>query len=345
MHEIRIDAITGCEVIIADQRSRRPLEFAEVPRGKAGFVCPFCESREGETSEEVLAVRQPGTAPNSPGWRVRVVKNLYPALTEGPLSPPDESLLAAQPAAGGHEVVIESPRHVTSISQVSVADYVDVLWCFRERLRWWRDDASLPYAMFFKNVGAAGGASLQHSHSQIVALPFVPQAVQLEHYRAEEYFARHRRTAMSAVIDAETEAGTRMLSEGAQFASFCPFASRFAYEMWIAPRRPQPQFALMEDSELDALAAILHDAICRLDAHLNRPAYNVVLHTFRFDTKQADYYHWHIRIAPRTAKIAGFELGTGCYFNSMPPEEAAKALRACLPTCGTAGSKGAKTAK
>ncbi|HEY8504146.1 MAG TPA: hypothetical protein VIL46_06155, partial [Gemmataceae bacterium] len=282
--EFRQDPVTGRWVIIAPERADRPiLEPRSVAPPSDDLFCPFCAGFEYETPGEVLAFRQPGSPPDQPGWRVRVVPNRYPAVRPAdgvgpPRSPSPEGalpdageenpaagtppfLFRSVPGCGAHEVIIESPEHETQLSRLPAAHVAEVLRAYRDRLRFHARDPGLAYGLVFKNSGAAAGASLEHLHSQLVALPFVPPAVREELDGAARYLAARGRCVFCEMLAAEREAGLRTVREWPRFAAFAPFASRFTYETWLLPRAHRPRFEDTPDEELPELADALRTVL------------------------------------------------------------------------------------
>jgi len=180
----------------------------------------------------------------------------------------------------------------------------------------------------FKDVGPAAGASLEHVHTQLVALPDVPEVVQQELESSGEFFKSHKRSLLLDMLEKELTAGERIVAETKHFVAFCPYASRFGFEVWIVPRRHQPRFEDVEAGELGELSRLAREMIGRIERAAGRVAYNYFLHTQPFDMPAHDHYHWHIEIIPRLTKVAGFEWGTGCFINAYPPESSAAELRA-----------------
>lgn len=189
MPELRKDPIHGRWVIISTERSRRPSDFAADERRSAGGFCPLCEGNEDRTPPEIIALRDNGTSPNSPGWTLRVVPNKFPALRiEGELNREGEGIYDKMNGIGAHEVVIETPRHEETLATLPLKNVENVLLAYRDRIIDLRRDQRLRYVLVFKNHGIAAGASLEHSHSQIIALPIVPKRVSEEVEGAKTYF-------------------------------------------------------------------------------------------------------------------------------------------------------------
>jgi UDPglucose--hexose-1-phosphate uridylyltransferase len=319
MPELRRDALTGRWVILSEERAGRPDEYAvRRARGPATAVdCPFCEGRESETTPEVLAVRPAGSRADGPGWLLRVVTNRFPALR------PDATGAGAAdglPGFGAHEVVIETPRHVVSLSEMSQAEARGMLAAWRARLRALALDPGLAVASVFKNVGGEAGASIEHAHSQILALPVVPPSL-----REELDLARARGSC--AGCEAVGARGPRAVAEGPRFVAEVPWAARMPFEVRILPRRHASAFEAAEDGELDELAGLLRDVAGRIERAAGGPAYNVVLQSAPLRTGPLERFHWRVEILPRTTGLGGFEWGTGVHINPTAPEAAARLLR------------------
>ena len=329
MPELRKDPVTGRWVIIATDRAKRPMDFVRerVEIRGSGF-CPFCYGNESKTPPEILAYRSDGSARNAPGWRLRVVPNKFPALgIEGMLNRQGEGLYDKMNGIGAHEVIIETPDHKLTLATLPARAVEEVLWAYRDRILDLRKDRRFKYMLIFKNHGEAAGASLEHTHSQLIALPVVPKRVREEVDGAREHYNFKERCIFCDIIRQETESGIRMITENQDFVALAPFAPRFPFEMWIVPKVHQSAFEESQKYEFERLATILKDMLMRLDKTLDYPAYNYIIHTSPMGESTEDYYHWHLEIMPKLTKVAGFEWGTGFYINPTPPEESAKFLR------------------
>ena len=328
MPELRKDPITDRWVIIATDRARRPSDFVREPvEFAAGRICPFCTGFETKTPPEVLAIRD-GSGANQPGWSLRVVPNKFPVLgIEGDLNRQGEGMFDKMDGLGAHEVVIETSVHTDNLGEMPEKQVERVLWAFRERVLDLKKDRRLRYILLFKNYGTAAGATLDHPHSQLIALPVVPKRVQEEIDGALKYFGFKERCVFCDLIRQEMKDQTRVVSETDQFVVIEPWASRFPFETWILPRRHQSHFEAIDQAGLQGLAFVLRSTLRKLERVLERPAYNFVIHTAPVQEAHRDYFHWHIELMPRLTKLAGFEWGTGFYTNPTPPEESAKFLR------------------
>lgn len=291
-------------------------------------MCPFCPGNESHTPHEVLAYREPGTEPDRPGWRLRVISNRYPALKiEGTLDRSPHGIYDRMNGVGAHEVIIESPEHKCDLVDMTDAAVRDVLWSYRERMADLERDTRFKHIIVFKNYGEAAGASLEHSHSQLIATPIVPKRVQEEVNGAKKYHEFKERCIFCDIVRQELSDRERIVRDHDAFITFVPFASRFPFETCIIPKAHQSSFLEMSDSEYTVLARSLKDTLLRMKLALNNPPFNYVLHTRPLSREYHDHYHWHIEIIPRLTRTAGFEWGTGFYINPTPPEESAEFLR------------------
>jgi UDPglucose--hexose-1-phosphate uridylyltransferase len=328
--ELRKDPVTGRWVIISTDRSRRPGDFSrESVVIKGGNICPFCAGNEHKTPPEILAYR-PGENParDTGGWNLRVVPNKFPALgIEGELDRQADGMFDKMSGIGAHEVVIETPNHMETLATMPVKRVEDVLWAFRDRILDLKQDRRFKYIMVFKNHGEPAGASLEHPHSQLIALPILPKQVVEELEGAKRYFANKERCIYCDIIRQELEERVRIAAENQDFITISPYAPRFPFETWILPKRHESAFENSPSNFYENLARMLRTILIKSIHVLDNPPYNLVLHTSPIQENTNDYYHWHLEIIPKLTKTAGFEWGTGFYINPTPPEEAAKFLR------------------
>jgi UDPglucose--hexose-1-phosphate uridylyltransferase len=328
MPELRKDPIVGRWVIIAENRARRPIDFENRPMLEPGALCPFCEGHEDKTPDEIIAYRNPQAAANRPGWRIRVVPNKFPALQiEGDLEKRGEGIYDMMEGIGAHEVIIETPEHVTSTSDLSAKSMQEVFWAYRDRLVDLKKDKRLVYGMLFKNAGLAAGASLEHSHSQLIVTPVVPISVWEEMTGSLEFFNYRGRCVYCDMIQQELAAERRIVLDSPLFVAFCPYASRFPFETWILPKVHSSHYENIQKNGIEDLSRALREVVARIETALDRPAYNYIIHTSPFDSTELPHYHWHVELMPRLTKTAGFEWGSGFYINPVPPEDAAAFLR------------------
>ena len=338
MPELRHDPIQKRWVIIASERGRRPDDFPRQELTDSGGFCPFCQGNESKTPPEIAAIRGNGGRPNEPGWEVRVVPNKFPALRiEGDLERRGIGILDRMNGVGAHEVIIETPQHDLNMAEAPVEHLAKVIRMYRERLADLLRDFRFKYILIFKNCGAAAGATLTHPHTQIIATPVTPLTLAQELMSAKEHYQLKERCLFCDVIQQEMETGERIVISTDHFVALTPFASRFPFEIFLAPLRHHHSFAEISDEMIHHLAAVLKEVLLRTKKCLNDPPYNFLIHTIPnvkarprrssyWDTIDVDF-HWHIELMPRLTRVAGFEWGTGFYINPTAPEEAAKHLR------------------
>lgn len=324
MPELRKDPITGRWVIIATDLARRPSEFVRTPvvaKAKAG--CPFCAGHEDQTPPEILSYRDGGNR-----WNLRVIPNKYPALrVEGVLDRAGEGLYDKMTGIGAHEVIIECPEHKISLAQLTDKHVEDLFWAFRDRIQDLKRDTRLRYVLLFKNHGEAAGASLEHSHSQLIALPVVPVQVQEEIDGGLRYFKFKERCVYCDMVRQEASGGARAILETEEVLVTTPYASRFPFETWVIPRAHASHFETAHASLIQNLAWAVRATLRKLERVLEFPSYNFLIHSSPVQEGPLAHYHWHLEIIPRVTKVAGFEWGAGFYINPTPPEEAAQFLR------------------
>lgn len=326
MPELRKDPIAGRWVIISIERGKRPSDFGMRVSAKKGGFCAFCSGNEHTTPPEILAIRPDKSAPNTPGWTLRVVPNKFPALQiEGQLNRAGEGIFDKMNGIGAHEVIIESPDHNLTLSTMPLKSVEDALQVFYYRISELKKDRRFKYVLVFKNEGDAAGASLEHTHTQLIALPIVPKLVQEEINNARQYYNYKERCIFCDIIRQEIADKIRVISENENYISLAPFAPRSPFETWILPKTHESRFA--PDGQFPLLAQILQQTLRQIDSVVNLPPYNMMIHISPFGDEVNEYYHWHIEIKPKLTKIAGFEWGSGFYINPTPPEEAAKFMR------------------
>ena len=333
MPEIRIDPLSGHKTIVAGERSRRPggepgLSGDASPELIDPESDPFAEGNEGRTPPELYAVRPGGGPADSPGWTVRVVSNLYPALTPPgeDARDPDESgaqarpeLFTSLPASGAHEVIINGPQPVLSLADLPAEQMAAAVEVWRERMRAHSASACVQLIV---NERRQAGASLPHTHAQLYALDFVPLAVARERERFGAYTTRTMgQSLLGDLVAEEVRLGERIVAIDDEAVLMAPYASRLPFQLMLAPRRPRARF---EEGE-PCGSALLHDGLCRLARHLgSSPPLNLWVRTA---PRGAEHFCWRIDVVPRLTHLAGLELSTELSVNIVAPERAAALLR------------------
>ncbi len=325
MPELRIDPLSGLKVIVAGERGARPGAFLDVnPRAKIDpETDPFLAGHEDRTPPEVYALHDNGS------WRVRVVPNLYPALSPGeagdavdPLATGrgEPDLFSSEPALGSHEVIVNAPDPVSSLAELAPEQVEAAMSVWRERMREHSDSA---YVHVIVNEGKEAGASLPHTHAQLYALPFVPAAVARERERFTAYSDRTQgRNLLEDLLQEEVRRRERIVAIDDEAVALCPFGARVPFHLQIVPRRPAARFS--DDGPLGG--RMLHQTLTRLGSVLGTlPPLNMWVRTAPRD---AERFCWRIEILPRLSQLAGLEIGTGVHLNVLAPEDAAERLRA-----------------
>jgi UDPglucose--hexose-1-phosphate uridylyltransferase len=327
MRELRKDPVSGRWVIISTDRAERPQHRSAYINSAALGPCPFCAGNEAMTPPEVLAYRSQSPA-DMPGWTVRVVPNKYPALAdEGGPNTNKSGIYECMNSVGVHEVIIESAEHVTNLWVLTEKQLEEILRAYRDRITALRKDARWSHVLIYKNQGAEAGATLPHAHSQLVALPTVPEEIRKETRGAKSYYDRAGHCIYCEMIQQEINDKSRLVAQNDRFVTFCPYAPRFPYESWILPRQHASHFEGSSTDDFAELARSLREILLRLHRQLDNPPFNYLIHSNPLAEMENKYYHWHLEILPRLTQVAGFEWGSGVTINPVAPEEAARLLR------------------
>lgn len=335
MSEIRKDPTSRTWVVIAPGRARRPDEFDEAraleqARRHIRSDCPLCFGNEAMTPPAVFEMWPPGAADEEARWHTRVVGNKYPALA------PSEELAhfdtdgfyVGLTGVGAHEVIVDTPWHGENLATMPQESIRHLVRTYAERYRFWRNDRRIAYILVFRNWGEAAGASLAHSHSQLVATPIMPPRVSEELEEAKRYFRHKRQCLYCRMLEVELAASpSRVIHENEHFLAQTAYAARFPYEIWLTPKRHAAALDQLSDEESGDLADALGVAVRKLYRLLGDPPFNYMIHAAPLRTPGLLYYHWHVEIIPRISRTAGFEWGSGIYINTVSPEEAAEQLR------------------
>lgn len=338
MSFLRYDVTTNDWVIFAPERSRRPHPLKRDNETGAspppsGQLCPFCPGNERLTAPEIYALRG-GTAPNTPGWTVRVVPNKFPALRieEDHHRHEDGPLFRFMGGCGAHEVIIETPEHDLSSAMQPVEHVEFVLRTLQLRFNDLIGDARFQTIVLFKNHGEGAGASLRHPHWQLIATPVVPHTLRLKHAVATDYFDQTGDCLYCLLLEEELASGQRVVAENEHYAAIVPYAAHMPFETWILPKAHLSSFGRTEAARLRPLAALLKAVLSKLHTGLENPDFNLTINTASRGDEDKRYFLWHMEIVPRLTKPAGFEMGSGMAINTVLPEQAAEFLRAVEAT-------------
>ncbi len=326
MPEFRFNVLTQEWVIIATERAKRPMEFAQsVPRSELPLFdpsCPFCPGNEAAASQEVFKIpRKNGT------WQTRVIKNKFPALHED-----------LQPVASGdffqtkidgfgiHEVIVDSPWHNKTITSLSLPEVENVIETYRQRYRFHEKDERVKHIIIFKNNGEKAGSSIIHPHSQLIATPIVSGQIQTRLDVTKNYRLENHRCLMCEMARREIELDQRVFFKNEHFVSFLPYAALSSFHTWIFPLTHHAHFSRLDDAEIHDLAEALYFVLKAQEKLLNYPDFNFVIRSAPVNVSDEDY-HWYISIIPRLSKTAGFEIGSNIYINCSLPEQNALELK------------------
>ncbi|MEZ0276441.1 MAG: galactose-1-phosphate uridylyltransferase [Roseimicrobium sp.] len=326
--EMRYNPITLDWVIMAAARGRKPDDFHKDPpprlvRATHSDTCPFCPGNEDLTEHEISRVAGPdGT------WAVRVLPNKFAAFTPvEDLKRTSQKTFRSMAAAGSHEVVVEHPRHDLALADMEVPHLASILRVYRDRYTALKQQAHVESIVIFKNHGERAGTSLLHPHSQIIASPVISCQVRMRLQEARRYHELHGGCLYCRVLQDEMEAGERIIESSASFTAFVPYASLSPYHLWIFPKVHEPSFDSIQEEQIDELAGVLSRQLRRIRAVAGDPDYNITIRSAPVGEETACCFHWYLAVVPRVNHLAGFELGSGSYINSLPPEICAELLR------------------
>ncbi len=331
MPELRQNPATKEWVIIATERSRRPEEFQISKEGEAQnskYLCPFCEGNESLTPNEIFAYRTYGTKPDTPGWWIRVVPNKFPALEPtGTINRTlSESFFRLMDGVGSHEIVVEGTDHNRSMATMEQKQVEEIFLAYKERYTILKKDPRFEMILIFKNHGREAGTSIKHSHSQIIAGPVTPNHIR--HYIEESmrFFDDNGKCVYCVILEKELS-NSRVIMQTDNFIAFVPFAARSPFEITVMPKKHDSAYGHITDAAAKELGYVMRQTLAKIYKGLNDPAYNFMILSAPCHEEDLEYFHWYIQIIPRVAAVAGFEMGTGIYINTVIPEEAAKFLR------------------
>jgi UDPglucose--hexose-1-phosphate uridylyltransferase len=325
---MRQDPTTEEWVILATERAKRPHDLvrAKTKPEPLAFLssCPFCPGNEDKTPKETLVYSNERKG----GWQVRAFANRFPALNVdgGSDRRREHDFFLEMDGVGIHEVIVESPKHNRPLALMEESEVRSVLLAYQERYHALSRMSFVKLIIIFENHGSAAGTSLEHPHSQVIATPVVPKHVRLRHEVAVRYYDNVGRCLYSDLTAHELSVGKRVVMETEGFVVFHPFASHQPFETWVVPKKRQTRFGDISGKDVDDLAHVLRVNLLKLYRGLNNPDYNFIIDTAP-SGESAEYYLWHLRIVPRLAEVAGFEIGSGININTVLPEETAQFIR------------------
>jgi UDPglucose--hexose-1-phosphate uridylyltransferase len=327
MPELRLNLVSREWVVIGSSHARKPEEFRTRGNEKRHLpeyekTCPFCVGNESKTPEELMRV------PHDGPWSVRVTPNKFPIVDEvGERMRINQGIKRMVTGVGRHEVIVEDPRHNTTLALLSTEEVAQVLYVYRERFKSSFTDKRVQHTIIFRNHGPLSGTSISHPHSQLIATPVMPLQVRFRVDESMRYFDNTGECLLCATLKDEFEDGRRIVVETEHYAAFIPYAALSPFHSWIFPKQHVPSFGKTEDDELKDLAEILRQMLLKLYTGLNDPSYNLVVRSLSPFRSRSEYIHWYLSIVPQVSRASGFELGTGMHVNQAVPEEVAEFLR------------------
>ncbi|HAM35742.1 MAG TPA: galactose-1-phosphate uridylyltransferase [Elusimicrobia bacterium] len=326
MPELRQNLATKEWVIIATERALRPEDFHSQRKPRPALPerlesCPFCPGNEARTGEDLFSLNGPR------GWRVRAVRNKFPALIpDARLDGPTEGLYRRLAGLGRHEVIIESPSHSEHLAHMAPENARQVFFAYRERFRAAQQDPHVALTLVFKNHGEGAGTSLEHPHSQIIGSSVVPANIRHRMDEAEKYHAKNGSCVFCDMIEEELKQKLRILADTRFFTAFVLFAALSPFHIWILPKRHTASFGEAGDDELADLSGVMQVLLRKLYSGLGDPDYNFVIQSCPQDRGETKPFHWYLSLVVRLSKAAGFELGSGMFINTSLPERSAAFL-------------------
>lgn len=331
MSHIRKDAVTKEWVIMSAVRGAKPSDYVATGQtdvSGSALSCPFCKGHENKTPDSFETLYD-----ENGEWKVRIVPNKYPAVSEtlDNEMPARSIFFESMNAEGYHDVVIENPSHNFNFYNGNEEDLLYIFRAVIKRLCALSNIPNMQYSLYFKNFGSDAGASLSHSHSQIITTPFIPVHMIEEMHGALDYYLTNKSCVYCSIIREEIKINKRVICENDNFIAITPFASKFPYQINIFPKEHHDSIIFSSASD-KLFASMVKDVFNRLKKVLGEVSYNYVLHTLSpsLRASYAHANHWYLDIMPKMSKLAGYELGSGLYINSILPEDAANNLKKVL---------------
>lgn len=324
MSQIRYDRLHNLHTIIAPNRINNPLKYSKIADID---ICPFCEGNEHLTPSEIYAYTQDfSREPNSINWQSRVVANLYRALELESSNEFDSGFFEHSDGFGVHEVIIDTPKHKTSMLEWSQEESNIWLKTIKQRVSDLKQDHRLKSITVFKNEGKNASASMGHSHTQLIAMPIVPINEYKNYEISKSHFMTHNKTLLSTIIEKELEVNSRIIAHLDDFVLYAPYASSYAFEFIVASRNEYINITNISDDKIDMVSKLLLDNLKKLQELLGDFSFNVNVSTPYIFDQNSNFKQFYIRVIPRIYGIGGFESATGVMINPISPEEVAKKL-------------------
>jgi len=337
MSDIRYNLLDDRYVIIAPERLQRPEYMAWIKEDKKLKSCPFCEGNEEMTPPEIYAIREKDSSPDQKGWKTRVVPNLHKAVQiEAPHTSRSEGIYEAFEGFGAHEVIIDTPRHLKTMKEWDRETFVNWLETLQKRVTDLKRDQRIVFISLFKNQGLNAGATQEHPHTQLIALPIVPTEVLHKYERLHRHYHTTGRTLIEDIIAQEQRDAKRIVMENDDFTAFCPYASAYPFEVMVASKENLGGIERMGSRHFQNLALLLKELMLRMYRQLGDFDFNIsisvpplqkVFQTESFFDDMEKISRFTLHITPRIYRHGGFEISTNTMINPVSPEESALLLR------------------
>jgi UDPglucose--hexose-1-phosphate uridylyltransferase len=333
MSDLRFDPLSNQWIAVAKNRRDRPMEFIPIDQTRQQLICPFCRGNEDETPHPSAAYRDDGTilgADDDPsGWTVRVIPNKFPSFRSASdlhsMEIEDAGPYGSVRLPGEQEVVIASPRHVTTLSELTDAELKITFAACQDRIKYAESLPHIEHSMLFMNCRSSAGASLSHIHVQLIGSPLVSSFLTERAQRNLSHFESHGNSLLQSLTEWERTQQKRLILETENFCIYTPYASRFPFQIRIVPKHHHSRFHDCPAEMRDELAGLCRKLVVRLEELLDNPGYNLLLHQAPFSMSEKD--HWYLELLPRLTRAAGYEWGTDIWINPVAPETAAKQIR------------------
>ncbi len=329
MAEFRKDVITGEWTIISEERSKRTGSFITGNADKYEGECPFCIGKEKLTPKEIIHFDYDGNVSDKKNddWLVRIIPNKFPALSKSENTKIiTQGIFDTMGGFGLHEIIVNNPHHISRFNSLSKENIKVIVKAYIKRINDLKKNEKIKSIILLLNQGKTAGASLEHTHSQILALPLIPPFLKKEMTGMINFFNNHNHCAMCTMIEHEKTIGERLIYEDDFFLLFTPFASKNPYEIWVAPKRHMSDFEMMDLKEINSFSKCLKLITNCFYHEMSDPPFNYYIHTSSSLKDTSNYYHWHFEFLPRLTISAGFEMATGQYICIVSPEKAAKEI-------------------
>lgn len=322
MSEFRYNKLTQHWVLFAPNRAKRPTDFNSFNKTTQDIQsCPFELGNESKTPNELLRIG------DDTNWKCRIVANLYHALSieVEPKSYKNGSF-ENKNGFGAHEVIIETPDHTKQMFEFNIDEFYDYFSIISLRLKDLKKDVRIKYFSLFKNYGENSGATMEHSHSQLIATPFIPKTTKKALHYYEKYKEDTERDFFDDLITDERTFKKGLLFENSSFIAYCPYASRYPFEINIIAKKNLSSLVDFNDVDIYSLSEVINFCFLKLHNTLGTPDFNMIIKNGDIQS-QINPNRFHIEILPRLYKTAGFEIDTDIMINTFLPETAAKILK------------------